>query len=58
LAGILVVVFVDAVDSKVGWNRFLSTSPAALRWSVYYAFVISIIWIGSWGVQEFIYFKF
>lgn len=55
---LLILLVVDAVDARWGLNRVLDMAPRAVRWAVYYAGAIGVIWLGIWGGQEFIYFQF
>ena len=58
LAGILLVNFVDGIDSSFGLSEVISKSPFPVRWAVYYGLTAGILFFGAWGAQEFIYFQF
>jgi hypothetical protein len=58
LALIAVLLVVDGIDARWGWNRVLASAPPAVRWSWYYGATAAILMLGVWGTQEFIYFQF
>jgi len=41
-----------------GWQTQFARQPAWVRWSAYYALMISIVLLGIFRQQEFIYFQF
>jgi D-alanyl-lipoteichoic acid acyltransferase DltB (MBOAT superfamily) len=58
LLGIALFIFIDLVERTGSFWNCLSRFPVYVRWFVYYAFIVSIITFGRFGVQDFIYFQF
>lgn len=56
LVGLLVVA--DVLEARGSLARRVALAPAWARWSLYYAGSAAIAWLGVWGLQEFIYFRF
>lgn len=56
LIGLLVAV--DLVEASTGLNTLLDRMPPLVRWPAYYGLSFSVILLGAWGSQPFIYFKF
>jgi hypothetical protein len=58
---ILILVFIvqrsEALLIKFGYVHILGKIPQVYRWSIYYAIVILIIFLGQ-SSQQFIYFQF
>lgn len=48
----------DFVNTRIDLNDFCDRLPPVVRWSYYYALSFTIILLGTWGSQQFIYFKF
>lgn len=57
---IALLIWVDALDARVGLNRALGLAPVAARWAVYYATGAAVMFSGLYGLgaQQFIYFQF
>jgi D-alanyl-lipoteichoic acid acyltransferase DltB (MBOAT superfamily) len=53
-----VLEMVHLLQSKGSVIKKLNTKPIWLRWSVYYILIISIMLLGNFNSQEFIYFQF
>ena len=54
----LVVVY-DIIDSRGGVWASLKTKPTPVRWAVYYALLILVLFFGPYNqAQNFIYFQF
>lgn len=58
LLSILVLLLVDLADAKYGFLKSVETSPRLIRWGFYYGITATILLLGAWGTQEFIYFQF
>jgi|SRR5579859_4991878 len=58
LALIGVLLLADLSDARGGFLQSVSRAPAWLRWSFYYAVTAGILFLGSWGQQAFLYFRF
>jgi hypothetical protein len=56
LIGVLLAA--DLVDARGGSLALLVRAPAWVRWGFYYAVSAAILFLGVWGLQEFIYFQF
>lgn len=57
--GIIIVEIVEKAKAKKGdFESVLVQKPLWVRYSIYYFFIFSIMLFGSFGVSEFIYFKF
>lgn len=57
--GIIIVEFVEKAKAKKGGIQpILNQQPFWVRYAVYYFLIFSIMLFGSFGVSEFIYFKF
>jgi len=53
-----IVFIVNLIERKKDIVSFISEKPFFLRWSIYYATGIILIFFGNYGIQEFIYFRF
>jgi alginate O-acetyltransferase complex protein AlgI len=49
---------VHQVERRREMRSFLSDKPLLVRWSVYYVLSYSILFLGKFGEQQFIYFQF
>lgn len=58
LAGITAVVIFDIIDSKHSVWELLSRKGWWIRWTVYYAIVLAILFFGVFNQSAFIYFQF
>jgi D-alanyl-lipoteichoic acid acyltransferase DltB (MBOAT superfamily) len=61
LYAVLLIVFLEIIQliqRHVNIRDLLSEKPVWFRWSVYYILVFSIISLGMWNEQQFIYFQF
>ncbi len=60
LALIALLLLVDGLIARVGFERLFRALPGTLRWATYYAAGAAVIFSGLYGVgaQQFIYFKF
>lgn len=54
---VLLMVF-DAAALKCDPLKKMEAFPKAVRWSIYYAFILMIILFASFNAQEFVYFQF
>lgn len=53
-----VLLLVEALDEyRAFWER-LRLRPVYVRWAVYYALLITLVVIGQWGQQQFVYMQF
>lgn len=57
---IALLLLVDGLIERFGFDRLWSASPGVLRWAAYYAAGAAVIFSGLYGVgaQQFIYFQF
>lgn len=58
LISIGVLVGVETLERKGSLFSLLNSKPLWIRWSVYYALVLSILLFGEFGFKPFIYFQF
>ena len=58
LLAIAFMEWVQFIQSKMSIRATLATKPIWFRWSVYYAGVLSIFFLGKYGNRQFIYFQF
>ncbi len=60
LAWVLIVVllFYDHLEARWGVVNVLKRTPLVIRWLYYWGMAASIILLGYWGLQSFIYFQF
>lgn len=61
LIGLAAVVVLEAVhlfERSRDPRRWLASQPWWIRWTVYYALVLVIVFFGKFGDQQFIYFQF
>jgi D-alanyl-lipoteichoic acid acyltransferase DltB (MBOAT superfamily) len=55
---ITLLLAIEILDERHSiWER-LSRTPVALRWTVYYAVIFSLLILGRWQAKEFIYMQF
>jgi D-alanyl-lipoteichoic acid acyltransferase DltB (MBOAT superfamily) len=55
---VLVLLLVEFLDERRSiWAR-LESRPVPLRWAAYYALIISLIVLGTWNLQQFVYMQF
>jgi alginate O-acetyltransferase complex protein AlgI len=52
------IVAADVIDRNWGIDGLLNRSPKWVRWGLYYGATASILLLGVWGGQEFLYFRF
>lgn len=57
-AAILFMEFVHIIQRHQGIRHMLSEKPLWLRWSIYYAMILAIIFLGEFNNKQFIYFQF
>lgn len=57
-AAILFMEGVHLIQRHRGIRHMLSEKPLWLRWSIYYAMILSIIFLGEFHNKQFIYFQF
>ncbi len=55
---IVLLLLIDFIDAREGLNAFLNRLPTLVRWLYYYVLIFTILLMGAWGSQQFIYFKF
>ncbi|NPA68172.1 MAG: MBOAT family protein [Chlorobi bacterium] len=53
-----IVFTVSLIEQKKDIVSYISEKPLALRWSVYYLAGLIMIFLGNYGIEEFIYFRF
>jgi alginate O-acetyltransferase complex protein AlgI len=61
LTGIAAVILMETIhlaENRVNIFDWLKTKPVYIRWSIYYAAVLVIIFLGVYENREFIYFQF
>jgi hypothetical protein len=58
VALIIVLCVADLAQRKQSIRQILSSKPALIRWSAYITLILSIIFLGNFGSQDFIYFQF
>src|SRR3989338_2151336 len=58
VASIALLLCIYFVRERSWWKRLLAIKPAALRWSLYYAFILWLLIFGVFTQQDFIYFQF
>lgn len=58
IAGIALLEVVHIVQQKVNIREWLTRRPVILRWSVYYATILTIVFLGIHESRQFIYFQF
>jgi len=49
---------VEILDERKSMSRRLAEGPAIIRWAFYYAVGFSLLVIGMWGTQGFVYMNF
>ena len=55
---IVLLLAVEAIDEKRSvWERLLER-PVWVRWTAYYALIVSLIVLGTWNQQQFVYMQF
>jgi D-alanyl-lipoteichoic acid acyltransferase DltB (MBOAT superfamily) len=58
VALVLLLMVIEFVDERRSiWQR-LAARPLALRWAAYYALIVSLIVLGTWSLQQFVYMQF
>jgi D-alanyl-lipoteichoic acid acyltransferase DltB (MBOAT superfamily) len=55
IAVLLVVELLD--ETRPVWER-LGAQPVYLRWAAYYAMLLSLVVLGAWNLQQFVYMQF
>lgn len=55
---VLVMETVHLFERNGSASRLITSRPAWVRWSFYYAAIIAVLLFGQFGLQEFIYFQF
>jgi len=55
---IVLLMSVDYLDARYGLNLILNRNTRVVRWLVYYGALATLLILGIWGAQEFIYFQF
>jgi len=55
---ILALLIVDLLQERGSVLARVAVLPVALRWAIYYAVLFSILFLGEFGYEEFIYFQF
>jgi alginate O-acetyltransferase complex protein AlgI len=60
IALIAFLILVDIMDTRWSINKLMTTSPAVVRWALYYSLTIAVLFSGLYGqgAQPFIYFQF
>ncbi|MFQ9650182.1 MAG: hypothetical protein ACLRZZ_08120 [Enterocloster sp.] len=57
-SAIVLLIAYDFANLKIDVIAAIGELSAHVRWGVYYLFVILIIYMGSFGSSQFIYFQF
>jgi len=52
------LIFVEVIQERFPWIEILSKTPGWVRWPIYYAGVLAILFLGNFGTKQFIYFQF
>ena len=53
-----VLLGVEALEERRSlWER-LATRPTYVRWAVYYAVLLTLVVLGTWNLNEFVYMQF
>ena len=55
---IILLVMIHIMQNKYRIREWISTKPIYIRWCIYYAFVLIILFFGVFEDREFIYFQF
>ena len=58
LGGISLMEMVHIMQNKIIIREWINSKPALLRWSIYYAAILVIIFFGVYENRKFIYFQF
>jgi alginate O-acetyltransferase complex protein AlgI len=61
ITGIIAIVMMESIhriQRKYGIRDWINAKPAYLRWSIYYAAILMIIFLGYFQNRQFIYFQF
>ena len=58
---IVLIVFLEMIhflQKDYDFNTFMKMKPQLMRWAIYIFLILSILYIGKYNVQDFIYFQF
>ncbi len=58
---IVLIVFLEMIhflQKDYDFNTFMKMKPQLMRWAIYIFLILSIVYIGKYNVQDFIYFQF
>lgn len=55
---ILVLMGIEVLDERESLWKRLEARPVYVRWAVYYAVILTLIVLGTWQLQEFVYMQF
>lgn len=58
LIGLIILIFVQMIQSKLSLGDFFNRIPSWFSWSVYFLLIFSIFYLGSFKIEQFIYFQF
>jgi alginate O-acetyltransferase complex protein AlgI len=58
IAAVIVMEIVHLMQNKYQLSEWISTKPVYVRWSIYYAVILTIIFFGVYENRQFIYFQF
>lgn len=58
IAGIVLLELVHLMQELMSIREWIATKPLVMRWSIYYATVLTIVFLGVHGSRQFIYFQF
>lgn len=58
IGSIVVLIVVEVFDERHPLRRRLARQPTVVRWGAYYALVFSLIALGVWNMNEFVYMQF
>jgi D-alanyl-lipoteichoic acid acyltransferase DltB (MBOAT superfamily) len=58
IAAIILMEVIHIMQSKYNLKEWINSRPLFLRWSIYYAVVLMIIFLGVYENRQFIYFQF
>ncbi|MFW5904733.1 MAG: MBOAT family O-acyltransferase, partial [bacterium] len=55
---IVALMILEVFEEKAPLWKQLEEKPRVIRWAAYYAMILALVVLGSWGQQEFVYMQF
>ena len=55
---IVALMIIEIFEEKAPLWKQLEEKPRVVRWAAYYAMILALVVLGSWGQQEFVYMQF